>query len=37
MSENDRENLINRAYYIDAGKDFIIPQYINFFLCALEE
>lgn len=37
MSDNDRDDSINRTYCIDAGKDFIIPQYINFFLCALEE
>lgn len=37
MAENDTYALIERTYCIDAGKDFIIPQYLNFFLGILEE
>ena len=37
MAENDTYTSIERTYCIDAGKDFIIPQYLNFFLCILEE
>lgn len=37
MSQKGMYNSIERISCIDAGKDFIIPQYINFFLYALEE
>lgn len=37
MAENDTYTSIERTYCIDAGKDFIILQYLNFFLCILEE